>query len=173
MPNSSEAELFAPIPERAMDHSQGYQMIHGLGRTRDEVEEVEWDTSSGAYGGIVEPADGRAIIGNSLSATSSTATVYAPVPSRPSKPGEVLSRLQMQPSTIVPDVFQTPTQGTYDLSHSQDSDHVDSGPDARTYIAGSTNSHAKPSQDLTDPPTPAGPGPSHISSSPPPPSYHS
>jgi hypothetical protein len=177
MPNSSEAELFAPVPERASDHSQGYQMIHGLGRTRDEEEEVEWDMSSSAYGGIVEPADGKGVIGNSLSARSSTATVYAPVPSRPSKPGEVLSQLQTQHSTHVPDILQTPTQGTYSLSHPQDSDHVDPGPDARTYRLGSTDSHA--SQDLTDPVyqrTSGGFGPSNdqpISFSPPPPDYHS
>ena len=180
MPNSSEAELFAPVPERAADHSQGYQMIHGLGRARDEEEEVEWDTSSGAYGGIIEPADGKGVIGSSLSARSSTTTVYAPVPSRPSKPGEVLSQLQTQHSTNVPDVLQTPTQGSYSLSHSQDSDHVDPGPDAHTYRLGSTNSHAKPpSQDLADlvyERTPGGFEPSHdqrISFSPPPPDYHS
>ena len=144
VPNSSDAELFAPVPERAVDHSQGYQIIHGLDRARDEEEEVEWDTSSSAYGGIMEPANGKGVIGNSLSARSSTATVYAPVPSRPSKPGEVLSQLQTHHSTNVPDVLQTPTQGTYSLSHPQDSAHVDPGP----Y---STNSHAKPpSQDLAD-----------------------
>lgn len=134
LPDSSDVELFAPVPERAADYSQGYQMIHGSGRVRDE-EEIEWDMTSDAYAGIVEPADGKGYIGNSPSAFSSTATVQAPVPSRPSKSGEILSHLQTHNSSNVPDVLQTPTQGTYARSHSQDGDHMDNPFD-------STNDHA-------------------------------
>ncbi len=140
LPESSDVELFAPVPERAADYSQGYQMIHGPGRARDE-EDVEWDMTSDAYAGIVEPADGKGFIGNSPSALSSTATVHAPVPSRPSKSGEILSQLETHESSNGPDVLQTPTQGTYAHSHSQDDDHMGNPVDP-VYHPGSTDAHA-------------------------------
>ncbi|KAF8633114.1 hypothetical protein AX15_001497 [Amanita polypyramis BW_CC] len=115
--NNSEVELFAPAPERAVDYSQGYQMIHGLRQPRDE-EEVEWDMSN-PYAGIEEPAESERTLHNLPSAMESTSTVYAPVPSALIRPVETLSRLEARhASPVSSDVAETPTQEAYTSSHS-------------------------------------------------------
>jgi uncharacterized membrane protein YdjX (TVP38/TMEM64 family) len=125
LPNSSEVALFAPIPERATEYVQGYQMIYGMQHQPRDEEEAEWDTSSvSAYAGMETlPSDATSPhIGNFPSAASSTSTIYAPVPQPSSSTG-----------------LQTPTmRGTFAIAHSQDEDQKPPGAAASAHEGGAT-----------------------------------